>query len=84
MATKLRNSRKKRRQAKDIVQENEEIVAYFRKYDKYTNGMRETLGRQRKKEEYIYGERTYRPRESEELTIDIRNKITTVFGKSEI
>ena len=67
VATKLQNSRKERRRNKDIVKLNEQAVKFFDekghrvKWDTL-NKMRQLLGRQRKEEEYLFGERVYRPR----------------------
>ena len=58
VATKLHYSRVERRKNKDIVTENEEIVTFFKNQKSVINGMKELLGRQRKKEDYLNGERT--------------------------
>ena len=64
VATKLQNSRKRRRMNKDTVKLNEMPVKFFEeKSNRDTlNRMRQLLGRQRKEEEYLFGERTYTPR----------------------
>ena len=64
VATKLQNSRRRRRKNKDTVKLNEQIVKFFEeKGSRDTlNRMRQLLGRQRKEEEYLSGERTYTPR----------------------
>lgn len=64
VATKLQNSRKRRRKNKDTVKLNEQVVRFFEeKGSRDTlNRMRQLLGRQRKEEEYLSGERTYTPR----------------------
>lgn len=82
VATKLHRSRVQRRENKDIVQENEEIVTFFRSQKALVNNMKEMLGRQRKKEEYLKSDRKYKPRESEEVATPLKNKITAVFGKA--
>lgn len=64
VATKLQASRRLRRESKDIVKLNEEIVKFFddKKNREILNCMRQLLGRQRKAEEYLNGERIYKPR----------------------
>lgn len=64
VATKLQNSRKRRRKNKDTVKLNEQVVKFFEeKGSRDTlNRMRQLLGRQRKEEEYLLSERTYTPR----------------------
>ncbi len=64
VATRLQASRRLRRESKDTVQLNEEIVKFFddKKNREVLNCMRQLLGKQRKVEEYLNGERTYKPR----------------------
>lgn len=64
VATKLQNSRRRRRKNKDTVKLNEQVVKFFKeKGSRDTlNRMRQLLGRQRKEEEYLFSERTYTPR----------------------
>lgn len=64
VATKLQNSRKERRRNKDIVKLNEQAVKFFdeKGHRDTLNKMRQLLGRQRKEEEYLFGERVYKPR----------------------
>lgn len=64
VATRLRNSRRERRRNKDIVKKNELIVEFFReKNHKDTlNKLRQLLGRQRREEEYLESDQTYKPR----------------------
>lgn len=64
VATKLQQSRRRRRENKDICQRNELIVKFFEDQQnrRTLNQMRQLLGRQRKEEEYLQGERTYKPR----------------------
>jgi len=64
-ATKLHNSRVHRRESKDLVQMNEEIVKFFsdRQNKSVLDRMRQMLGQQRKREEYLNSERVYNPRE---------------------
>ena len=66
-STKLRQSRKKRRENKDMVKLYEEIVRFFSDPGnrKAIERMRQLLGRQRKEEEYLSSERTYKPRVKE-------------------
>ena len=64
VATKLQNSRKERRRNKDVVKLNEQVVKFFdeKSHRDTLNKMRQLLGRQRKEEEYLFGERVYKPR----------------------
>ena len=64
VATRLHNSRKIRRQNKDIMQQNELIVKFFEEEQnrKVLNKLRQLLGRQRKEEEFLTGDRVYKPR----------------------
>lgn len=64
VATKLQKSRRARRRQKDEMMRLELIVQFF---DEQTpksaiNKMRQLLGRQRKQEEFLNGERHYNPR----------------------
>lgn len=63
-ATKLHRSRRKRRESKDKVLLYTEVYKFFT--DKTNrdvlNRMRQLLGRQRKEEEYLGGERVYKKR----------------------
>ena len=64
VATKLQRSRRERRHQKDEMMRLELIVQFF---DEQTpkstvNKMRQILGRQRKQEEYLNGERHYNKR----------------------
>ena len=63
-ATRLQQSRKKRREDKDTVILYEEIVRFLgdERNHKTLERMQQLLGRQRKEEEYLYSERTYKPR----------------------
>lgn len=63
-STKLRRSRRVRRENKDTVKLYEQIVQFFgdQSNRKVLEQMRQLLGRQRKEEEYLYSERTYKPR----------------------
>lgn len=63
-STKLRRSRKTRRENKDTVILYEEIVRFLgdERNHKTLERMRQLLGRQRKEEEYLSNERTYKPR----------------------
>lgn len=62
--TKLRRSRKVRRENKDDVKRYQLIVEFFNdQNNKATlNKMRQLLGRQRKEEEFLNGKRVYKPR----------------------
>ncbi len=64
IATKLHNSRVERRKNKDIVDELKDIVAFFdeQNHKNTLNKTRQLLGKQRKTEEYVHGERVYKPR----------------------
>lgn len=64
--TKLRRSRKVRRENKDAVKRYQLIVEFFNdQNNKATlNKMRQLLGRQRKEEEFLNGKRFYKPRAS--------------------
>ena len=64
--TKLRRSRKVRRENKDAVKRYQLIVEFFNdQNNKATlNKMRQLLGRQRKEEEFLNGKRVYKPRVS--------------------
>lgn len=82
-ATKLHNSRVHRRENKDLVQMNEEIVKFFldRQNKSVIDRMRQMLGQQRKREEYLNSERVYIPREERAVT---RIRIVQeAFGKEE-
>lgn len=63
-ATKLQKSRRLRRENKDIAKRNERLVKFFedQKNRDTLNRLRQLLGQQRKEEEYLRGERTYKPR----------------------
>ena len=64
VATRLQTSRKQRRRMKDLMKRDEQVVKFFEGPEnrKILNKMRQLLGRQRKEEEYLEGERTYKPR----------------------
>lgn len=67
VATRLQRSRLDRRKNKDTVDELEDIVKFFDELNHKTtlNKMRQLLGKQRKTEEYLSGERVYKPRKKE-------------------
>lgn len=67
VATKFQRSRKRRRQQKDEVQRLELLIDFFdsQNHKATINKMRNLLGAQRKREEYINGERHYKPRVEE-------------------
>lgn len=64
VATELGKCRKDRRRYKDDVKRYELIVNFFSdsQNQKVLNQMRQLLGRQRKEEEYLDGERVYKKR----------------------
>ncbi len=64
VATKLQQSRRLRRENKDIALRYELIVKFFEEqsHRNTLNKMRQLLGRQRKQEEYLDGERNYKLR----------------------
>lgn len=66
--TKLQQSRKERRRQKDEVKRLRLLVEFFNDpaHKGTLNKMRQLLGRQRKEEEFLNGERTYKPRVTEE------------------
>lgn len=66
-STKLRQSRQERRKAKDELKRLEAIVDFFSEtpHKGTLNKMRQLLGKQRKTEEYLNGERVYKPRVEE-------------------
>ncbi len=67
-AIKLQQSRRRRREYKDMVKKNEKLVKFFeeQKNRETLNRMRQLLGQQRKEEEYLASERTYKPRMNQE------------------
>ena len=64
IATSLQQSRRTRRINKDMAKMNEKLVKFFedQKNRDTINRLRQLLGQQRKEEEYLLGERTYKPR----------------------
>ena len=66
-ATKLQQSRRERRRQKDEVQRLEPIVNFFGElnHKNTLKKMEQLLGKQRKVEEYLNGERVYYPRVKE-------------------
>ena len=67
VATRLKDSRKIRREYKDKVQVLESIVQFFEDEQnvKVLNKLTQLLGKQRKNEEYILSDRSYRYRVTE-------------------
>ena len=63
-ALKLWQSRKARRRHKDTMLLNKEIAEYFADGagKKFLNELRQLLGRQRKQEQYVEGQRAYHRR----------------------
>lgn len=64
VATKFQKSRKERRRQKDIAQSLELLVNFFNSQNNKAvfNKMRQLIGNQRKREEYLNGERHYHKR----------------------
>lgn len=67
VATKFQRSRRERRQQKDEVQRLELLIDFFdsQNHKGTINKMRKLLEAQRKREEYLNGERHYKPRVEE-------------------
>lgn len=67
VTTKFQRSRRERRRYKDEVQRLELLIDFFDSQNHKTtiNKMRNLLGAQRKREEYLNGERHYKPRVEE-------------------
>lgn len=63
-ALKLWKSRKERRRNKDRALLYSDLAQYFQSASgqKFINELRQLLGRQRKQEEYLNSERSYKPR----------------------
>ena len=66
-ATKLQQSRRERRKQKDETMRRELVVDFFAEqaHKGTLNKMRQLLGRQRKQEEFLDGDRHYNPRVKE-------------------
>lgn len=66
-AARLQKSRKRRRENKDTALLYKQIVEFFQEkgHRETLNRMRQLLGRQRKEEEYLYRDRVYYPRVTE-------------------
>ena len=64
VATRLQRSRKQRRKNKDIVKRYELVVNFLAEQGTKATikKMRQLLGKQRTEEEYLAGERVYKPR----------------------
>lgn len=64
VATKLQQSRRSRREKKDVVVRTEKIVKFFEEpgHRGTLNKLRNLLGQQRREEEYLQSKRTYKPR----------------------
>lgn len=62
--TRLQQSRRERRRRKDDVKRLRLLVEFWNEPEnkKTLNRLRQLLGRQRKEEEYLNGERVYKPR----------------------
>lgn len=67
IATKLQQSRRARRKQKNEAKKYELIVKFFaeQKNREVFNSMKQLLGKQRKEEEYLKSEKTYKPRGSQ-------------------
>ena len=70
VATRLQQSRKRRRDCKDRMQRNELIAKFIcdPKNREILKRIRGLIGQQKKKEEYLEGPRTYHPRVQEAET----------------
>ena len=68
VATRLQRSRKQRRKNKDIVKRYELVVNFLAEQGTKATlkKMRQLLGKQRTEEEYLAGERVYKPRAGKE------------------
>ena len=75
-ATKLRDSRKARRQSKNSVLMYENLIKFFQdaQNKKTLNQLRQLLGNQRRQEKMLMSERTYRPR-VDELSVNMKEFI---------
>ena len=64
VATKLYRSRKMRREQKDIMKRNEQVVEFFREQPAMAmlKRINQLVGRQKTEEQYLDGKRTYKPR----------------------
>ena len=62
VATKLSRSRKLRREQKDIMKRNEQVVEFFREQPARAilKRMNQLVGRQKTEEQYLDGKRTYK------------------------
>lgn len=81
--TRLAQSRRERRKCKDEMNRMRLVVEFFNEpAHKHTlNKMRQLLGKQRKEEEYLNGDRIYKPRVPKQTkeklvanTVKVRNK----------
>lgn len=64
VATKLQHCRKRRREYKDLLKRDGQLAHFFEdpQKRKFLNELRKLLGSQRKEEDYLNGERHYKPR----------------------
>jgi t-SNARE complex subunit (syntaxin) len=64
LATKLHRLRTIRRKNKNAVKEYEEIVRFFEigQNKAFVDRLKQVIDKQRKNEEYVYGEKIYKPR----------------------
>lgn len=63
-ARKFKRCRRARRTCKDMIKRYEQIVIFFQEpqHQKTLNQLRQLLGRQRREEEFLNSDRTYKPR----------------------
>lgn len=80
VATKLQHCRKRRREYKDLLKRDEQLARFFEdpQKRKFLNELRKLLGSQRKEEDYLNGERHYKPRAGRSS----KNAVTPVTPKN--
>lgn len=80
VATKLQHCRKRRREYKDLLKRDEQLAHFFDdpQKRKFLNELRKLLGSQRKEEDYLNGERHYKPRAGR----NGKNAVTQVTQKN--
>lgn len=81
IATKLKNTRKRRREQKDITTENEEIVNFFQEQQNRTtlNKMKELLQKQKRKEGYLDSDRFYVAKEEKQKDFEKATRKMTIL-----
>lgn len=79
VATKLQASRKQRRESKDVLKRNEQIVKFFEEQGNRSTlkRMGQLLGRQRTEEQYLDGKRVYKSRAAKQEGKDGRTELKT-------